>query len=1045
MSTSDAGELELRVGGGETATPLHGTARATDRATRTTSAREQQNEKISERFQQENHDDDNKEETGKQCHPSAIRQEDTHKALILRPYQLKKEEAAHCVESKVQNQKPTGPRFTACLHLRLSKNAGLDKPELRLKTNLDPCLHSLTETQQAETDNRSCQDNGQTSLAHTSIKKASDSTLSERIPFPAKKKEEVIPDVCNELETTRDLSITHSFSNGEFGSHEFIGLHIFPCGPQPTSDARSVEFEEDIKDHTRFEKHTDLVELSNPTRTMLSSTVVTVLAPHRNGRQKRTKRPEFTGNSEAQGSLQDVTNTAANRAHERFQETGDSSLTDGSQAQPRAPFLGTRRNTADWSTKSGPSSFDYESKRKIIQTVSLDVNFGRMNNKNMYGGAVSPVTTAAPLSPLSLEPNEQRRNPHTDHQGGLSSLSSKPTTSSMLLSLRRINSNGKNSNAASPIPEKNNLPLSSSPRDQDGQLFTTHLSQTFLNNNYGQERSKPLLSSPPISYRTTETGPIFSQSSSSQRERNTFETCFSSALRTSEDTPFAQQAQTMSRTESSLSCFKQAFPIRGPTERRENCKGSDKSTNVFSESSASSTRHSLLNTHSLSRRTALTATSFWKQVKEIKEKSNTPVVPPCNDNRDFASPSPTDTNRFSSQIPNNGDTNNTTESVGKGNMNLIMKNQGGTENLKQRKAEDSPDQRSDRLVKQQYGSNLNNREPQKPHSLSDVFSCSKISRATEQTTLSHPPKDLSRHDVNTKSFTANATELLPTWLNPKSSNTPTESSSKYNNDYCTSKTNSTPASSHNKDSQKFTKPPLSLATTNTLSSQALTSKTISGLPLTTNTKTTSSIHSHPVALQTNICTSPYTGSSSQTPKFTNTTHASPLGFERSFSSVHKPFHHKTISSLSTADHAFSKTNYSPVSSASTSYSFATGSHPAAITAPSTSLLTSPVTCAIASSSTTIPVSSLSTPPATTIIISSNDSVTSSLKERKTFSNSQESDPKKLHYVEGKRVRRVTWEDSVDLKHSEPVTAQKPPAYRWRKEGSIDPCHLTLLI
>ncbi|XP_054478839.1 mucin-2 [Anoplopoma fimbria] len=787
---------------------------------------------------------------------------------------------------------------------------------------------------------------------------------------------------------------------------------------------------------------------------MLSSTVVTVLAPHWNGRIRRTKRPEVTGNLEAQGSLQDVTNTAANRAHERFQETADRSFTDGSQAQLRVPFLGTRRNTVGWSTKSGPASLDYDSKRKMIQTVSLDVNSERMNNKNMYAGAVSPVPTAAsPVSPLSLGPTEQRRNPHTGHQGGLSSLSSKPTTSSMLLSLRRFNSNGRNQNAASTISEINPSPLSSSPRDQDGKLFSSHLSPTFLNNN-GQERSNSLLSPSSISYRTTETGPIFSPSSSNQRERNTFETRFFSTSPTSkdtEDTPLSQQVQTMNRTQPSLSCFKQAYPIRGPTERQENCKGSDKSTNVLSESSASSPRHSpydqsaFLNTHSLPRRTTLTSTSWWKQVTQeggspltlndtmnIKEKSNTPLIPPCNGNRDLASPSPTDNIRFSSQIPNTRDNNNTAESVRKGNMNLIMKTQGGTHNLKQRITEDLPDHGSDRLVKQRYGSNLNNREPQKPRSLPDVLSSSKISKATEQTTLSHPPKDLSRHDVNTSSFTANVTELPPTLLNPKSSNTPTESSSKINNNLYTSKTNSTPASSHNKDSQKFTKPPLSLPTTNTLNSQALTSKTISGLALTPNTKTNSTLHSHPVTSQISICASPYTGSSSQTPKFTNTANATPLGFERSFASVHKPFHPKTVSILSPTVSAFSKTNYSPVSTASTSY-FDTGNHPAATTAPSTSLLTPPLTPSIASSPTTITVSSLLTPPATPIIISSNES--SSLKEGRTFSNSPESDRKKLRGVEGKRVRRVTWKDSVDLNHSEPMTVEKAEPFQVQTSSS----------
>lgn len=777
---------------------------------------------------------------------------------------------------------------------------------------------------------------------------------------------------------------------------------------------------------------------------MLSSTVVTVLAPHWSGRLRRTKRFEGTGNSEAQGNLRDVTNTAASGTHERFPETVDRSLTDGSQAQLRVPFLGTRRNTVGWATKSGPASLDHESKRKMIQTVSLDVNSGRMDNSKRDSDALRPVaSTASPMSPLSLDPNEQRRNPQTGNQGGLSSLSSKPTTSSLLLSLRRFNSNGRNSNAASTLSDTNPSHLSSSPNDREGKLFSTHLSQTFHNNNE-QERSKPLLSPSSISYRTTETGSVLSPSSSSHRERNIFETRFFSTSPTNkdaEDTPFTQQPQTINSPQSSLSCSKQAFLSREPSERQQNYRGSDKSTNLFSESSVSSSRHSpydrsaLLKTHSLPTRTTLTSTSWWKQVTQedsspqmlsdttnIKDKSNTPLVPPCNDNGDLPSPSLADNKRFCSQIPNNRDNNNTSESVRKGNMNLVMKTQGGTHNLKQRNAEDSPGRESDRLVKQQYGSNLN-REPQKPHGLADVLSSSKISRATAQTAQSHL-KELTKHDLSNGSFTANVTELPPTLLNPKSLNTPTESSSKYSNNHCTSKTNSTPASPYNKDPQKFTKPSFSLATTNTRNSQALTSKTASGLPLTPNTKTSSSFHSHPVASQTNIHASSYTGSSSQTPKFTNTANGTPLGFERSYVSVSKPFHPKTVSSLIPTADAFSKTNYSSVSTTSTTSSFTTVSHPVATIAPSPSLLTSPVTPAIASSP-TITISSLLTPPATPINTSPNYSDTSSPKEGRTFSSSQERDPKKLRpRVEGKRVRRVTWEDSVDLQRSEPTTVEK---------------------
>ncbi|XP_070709436.1 serine-rich adhesin for platelets [Pempheris klunzingeri] len=534
---------------------------------------------------------------------------------------------------------------------------------------------------------------------------------------------------------------------------------------------------------------------------MLSSTVVTVLAPHWSGRPRRTKRFDGTSNSEAQGNLQD-------HAHERFQETLEGSLSGGSQAQLRVPFLGTRRNTVGWSTKSGPASLDYESKRKMIQTVSLDVNTGRMDNRNIGAGALSPeATTASPVSPFSLEPNGQRRNPQTGNQGGLPSLSSKPTTSSLLLSLRRFNSNSRNSNTDSTVSEINPSSLNSSPSDRDGKIFTTNLSPTFNNNE--QERSKPLLSPSFISYRTTETGPIISPSCSNHRERNMFETRFCSASPTNKDTdntPFTQQSQTINRTYSNLPSSKRVFLSGEQSESQQNSRSSDKSTNQFSSPRQSPYDHSAVpKTHSIPRRTILTSTSWWKQVTQegssplklnditnIKNNPNTTLVPPCNDNSDLASPSQTDNKRFSGQIPNNTDNNNTAEPVHKGNLNHVLNTQGGTHNLQQRNAEDSPDRESDRFVKQQYGSNLNNREPQKLHSLPSVMSSSKISIATVQTTLIHP-KNLIKHDVSNSSFIANATELPPPLQNLKSSNTPTESSSKYNINHFTPALASSPS------------------------------------------------------------------------------------------------------------------------------------------------------------------------------------------------------------------------------------------------------------
>lgn len=687
---------------------------------------------------------------------------------------------------------------------------------------------------------------------------------------------------------------------------------------------------------------------------MLSSTVVTVLAPHWNGRLRRSKRFDGTGNSEAE---------------QRLHETADISLTNGPQAQLKGPFLGTRQNTVGFSTKSVSPGLGYESKRNINQTVSLDLNSNSLDNRKRDAGSLSPAAlTVSRVSFLSLDPNEQRRNPQTGLQEELPSLSSKPTTSSLLLSLRRCNSNGRNTVGA---------PTSSS--DQDG-----------------LQESKPLLSSPSISYRTSDAGPVLSPSSSVHRERTVLETRSFSVPATNKDAPFSQQPQ--------------------------------------KEISPNSHRHSLLDsspllpkTRSVPRRTTLTSTSWWKQVTQegasplilndtanMNGKPNAPIVPPHNDKIDFASSSLTDSKRLNCQIPNNRSINNITESVHKGRTNLVMKTQEGTHSITQRNAENSSDQESDKFVKQHYDSNLK-REPQKPHHLPGVFSSSKISRATPQT-MSHP-ENFTKHNASSSSFTAKVTEFPPSLLNPKGSDTPTESNSKYKYDHCSSRTNNTPTSSNNKEPQSFTKTS-SFAITGNNNRQVLTSKAALGSPL-INTKTSSSFASAPGAAQTTNDVSSYAGSSYQTQKFTTTANNTPLGFERSYVSVPTPFHPKTVANLFPTTSAFPKTNYSPVPTSSTYSSSTSASHPTTTAVPCPSLPASPVALTLASSPTTI-TSSLLTPPATPIITNPNYSDGSSPKER-TFSGSQERDSKKQHpNGEAKKVRRVTWEDSVDKHHSEPV-------------------------
>ncbi|KAM7370085.1 hypothetical protein PAMP_011368 [Pampus punctatissimus] len=720
---------------------------------------------------------------------------------------------------------------------------------------------------------------------------------------------------------------------------------------------------------------------------MLSSTV-TVLAPQWSGGLRRTKRFEDlrTGNLQGYGGLQDVTNRAQKCFREpQNQHSVERMFTDGSHTHSRVPFLDNRRNTVAWSTKNGNTNLDYERKRKVVQSASLDVNSGMMNSRTDAGG--------------SLDPNEQNRNLQTinNHQGGHPTVSSKPTTSSLLLSLRRFNSNNRNSHPTSTISEIKSSPLSSSPKDRDGQLFRPHLFQNVLNKN---EQERSLHSTSSISYRTTETGPILSPSYSSYRERDASKTCLYSSSpmnKVTQDAPFTQQPQTINR--SSLSPSKQEFLSGGQSERQQNWRATDKSTETLPRH-YSYDSSALLKAHSNPGRTTMSS-SWWdhstlegrsspltlNDTTNVKNKPNTLLGPPRNDNSDFTS-----------QIHNNRD-NGTTESIFKGNT-------GGTHNLQL-------DHKSDRLVKQKYGLHQ-----QIPHSLPDFLSSSRISRPTGQTKLCRS-KDLSMYDVSGSSFTVNATELPPTLLNPKSTSTPTASSSIYTNNHCLPKTNNSPVSTHNKDSQKFTKQSLPLETTNTLSSQANTSKIVYDLPLTQSTQMSPSFQSLPVYPQTNIQNaSSHTCSSSQMSKFKTAATISSPGFERSYASVSKPFHHETVSGLIPTVSTLSKTNYSLVS---------TISHPEVTTTPSASLHTPHVAPAITFSPKAINTFPLN-PPATTSITSPIYSETSSPKEEKTLSNSLEKDPKKLHpQSEGRRTRHVTWEDSVDLQHSEPISVEKPDA------------------
>ncbi|KAG7524103.1 hypothetical protein JOB18_007244 [Solea senegalensis] len=639
MSTSDAGAAELQQL--RTAPPAH----RTPRAARTATARSQHDETVDERDQPENPNSD-ATPSGQVRHRSTIRKKGPHRVIIFGADGIRRQEAA----------KACGPRFTTSLFFKLSKN---QKVGVKLQPESDCCHSSLPDPQTVDTEDTCHQVNQGASPPETPAGTASDLLLKI-----VTRTEEVITTGCNEPETTRDVNTNHPLSNGDSGPHDYHSLHILPHVTHPKSTCSGLEeIKKDIKVHTQVEDQNNL-GLSNAAVTMLSSTMVTVLAPHWTGRIRRTKRFEGIGDSEALGNFQVMASTATN--HAPSQHGVERAVTERSQARQRDPFLVTRSNTVEWSTKSDLARLDYESKRKINQPVSLDVNSERMDNRKLDKGALSPV--APNVSSMSLDPNEQRRNPQTGNQGVHSALSSKPTTSSLLLSLRRMNSSGMSSTAASGLSDENHTA-----RDQQGNMHTPHLSQSILNNNE-KDRTKSVLSPQLTSYRTAETGPIPPPSSSNRREGNMSESRFFSNSPTNKDTevtPFTQQPQT---------CSKPVFLSRGESVMQQNCRDSNKNTNIYP--SVSSPRHSpydtsaLLKNQTLPRRTTLTSTSWWKQVTQegsspvthnvtpsINDQLNTPLFSPCNDRSNLAMPVPSDNNRLRSQISLNRDNNNTADTV----------------------------------------------------------------------------------------------------------------------------------------------------------------------------------------------------------------------------------------------------------------------------------------------------------------------------------------------------------------------------------------------
>ncbi|XP_061661834.1 mucin-2 [Syngnathoides biaculeatus] len=701
---------------------------------------------------------------------------------------------------------------------------------------------------------------------------------------------------------------------------------------------------------------------------MLSSAMVTVLAPTWSGRLRRSKRFEATGSLETLANLQSV--EASEASHSQDYSQGSQSCMGTafnlSQPQSRAPFLSIGQNTRGWSTKSGLQNLDYESKSKVARTLSLDGSSKRAEIKK------SEPSGAWDLS-------GQKRNPQDGYPVQHSFLSSKPTTSSLLLSLRRINNQNMNSNNPTPS-EVRPISLKS---DQDVKLLSTHLSQPF-HKRLEREKFNPLPSSLSISPAVPETQSIGSTQLTNPSNRGTSKiSLFSSSTVNKVTTDTPKQPQTVNTTQSSLSCSREALPSRRPSENEQNWSSPGRGLNLFSDNSHKHIQYKsglLSESGTPPGKTSGTSSSMWQQnshkstatplhtdTPNIINKPSTPLIPLCNNNCDTPVLNPSNNKSLNCQVSNNNTNSGTTEPVCNGSIKSVMKPQKpGTSCVKERISINSLEKI--RLSKQLYESSLRKLETQKCQSLPD-----------RQPALDHP-SDSMRQDGSNNSFKAHVSKLAPTLLNP---NRPIPPERKFRNDQGSLITNKT-------DQSQTINQTSSYDSAITLNSQVIALKNVGGFSQNQNARP--SFQSKPDLSQSNINISSLIGSASQTPKDGNsgTTNTAPFGFQRSYSATPKPFQPKTVPRHLPMANNTSDANCRPESMTA---ALATTTTPTQITSTSTSAITSH------------PQLTPSTSP-----ISPNSKVGGIL-------TNQSGKDKKSGLGHKKKVKHVMWEDT---ENSEPI-------------------------
>ncbi|KAK6293004.1 hypothetical protein J4Q44_G00365050 [Coregonus suidteri] len=586
------------------------------------------------------------------------------------------------------------------------------------------------------------------------------SSLSFRLSSPHSKKHD-LEKLHSSQGAVRNTPIAHAQVKGEVSASDYF---IPANRPSEEEEVTSLPFKEEEDSETA----------------MLSSTLVSVLAPQWSGRLRRNKRgvagtdigvvgtATSESGQETQGSGQEVregimllkpqvpleTDSVGQRQQQQFLETqnqrvGERGLTLGSQAHEKASTLGSSRSTmGGWYEGSTPSlKLDNPTKSPVSKPVSLDVSWGRLVNRGEKGGAVSPVTPSSPLSP---DLHVHKGMLQAGRQGDQTSLlNSKPTTSSLLFSLRRLNTIASSTHSETNISSPTNnrpLPLPTS-NHREANTHRTHLFSTLPN------------------YKDTE------------------------------GTPFTKLLQTSRAYPNPTFPSKQALLFSGlerlsPSERPDGTTVPINDTHLPSSPPSQYDHLDFQRSQSLPRGTTLRSTS-WRNHITLEDSVSNPSSPlspttttTINNNNNTSSLSSTSSNNITGPSSTNDNTgvnlqssiNNNNNLVTPNNTNLNINTVTGKHStpstLIRTYAQDIPDQDSYRILKTQDSLNSNDRQSQKPYCLSNISFSSNISSPASSSTLSSPIKS-SKPDRYSRPSSYDTIYTPLTVFSPNSPKTPT--------------------------------------------------------------------------------------------------------------------------------------------------------------------------------------------------------------------------------------------------------------------------------